>query len=48
MDGTELKDDEDDFMETYLVMNAELKVRESQAGGRITRNNLGHTSAPNL
>jgi len=42
MDGTELKDDEDDFMETYLVMNADLKVRESNAGG------LGHTSARNL
>jgi hypothetical protein len=47
MDEAELNEDEDDFMETYLAMNSELKVRESQGGGHITRNNAGHASARN-
>lgn len=39
----ELDDDEDDFMDTYLAINLELKVRESQ-NSRMQRNNV-HTSA---
>jgi len=39
----ELDDDEDDFMETYMAINAELKVQESQAN-RTLRNG-GHSSS---
>ena len=43
----ELNDAEDDFMETYLAINLELKVKESENGSRMTRNkkNAAVTSA---